>query len=1590
MFRASLLAVCTLMAFCVEASAGFVEKLKAGESQKIVCYGTSLTVQSHWWVDGLAAALEARWPGQSTVVNAGLSGKNSATGLANVQSKVVAANPDAVLIEFSMNDAADSLNTGKTPAEALAAAEANLKAIIAAVKAARPACEIILETMNPYVAVAGSNLSNRTNLEDHFAMYRRVAAENGYLLIDNAPRWQRLVADLSSAEYLRLVPDGVHPNEKGIARVTLPNVLRTLGVDEVESARNLPVMQDVDVLVVGGTFAAVSAAVSAKEAGASVFLAAPRRNLAEEIVLPRRLAIPSDDEPLTDAAFSALAPVPETAPFTYTADATPNSSKPDPSNKKLTDGARSSAASESVQYDAASVTWTLTFSGNTTLEDLVFYYYFRPSGGDFDVQGISVQVSSDGVNYTSAVGSVHAAEVETGLEYGDTCRSYTFEFAQPTAVCAVRVTATRATGSKRMLVGEISAHTGVRVSQAHAPLVYEKALDACLAAADVPFLGGLQACDVVKTPEGRLAGVVFADKSGRQVVRAKCIVDATEKGVVARRACTLRPVPDGNEVDFTYSLIAKAGLSFNLSGYAVEEASAPSASLTLSPGNDASMIPAGAEKSYPISLYRLTARFPLASGDWLAANAIAQRMRNDGWTPSLADASEVPFYVTPDRIVGRAAITSWTSSDAAPLGAFQPAGIDGLYVLGQAADIDRSLAAKLSAPGIETALGRRIGAEAARAATTAGVDEIGCGVASATAASIEIRERLACPLGIASTVTNLAVCTSAGGELPVLAVADVAVVGMGTAGAPAAIAALEKGRSVVGLEYLHTMGGVTTDGRIGKYYKGCNRGFSKLKLDAGVAATGWVYAQAKAEWMRRSVVSQGAAEVLFGSQVEGVVISGTDGAGRLQVTGVVVVLPDGTRGVVRAKVFIDATGNAELAHMAGCKTQFLEGREFAMQGAGTTYHVLGNSYFNTDFGFLNTNDAGDLSNFAWRARAGAKPSRYNVGDPLSGARERRRIVGDVVVNERDILRNRTWSDTIMHGTSDYDMHGFSVSDVLMYRERPHGKAFSADLPYRALLPARLAGVLATGLGISATRDAMPIIRMQRDVQNQGYAAGLAAAAAVPTGDLRAINISAIQQELVTAGCLDERVLTDTDTVVTDAELAAAVSGLTTNEFAGLEKILERPAEARPLLAAEHAAATTDAHRLAVAVARALVDDAEPVLDELIAAARASSWSDGFNFQGLGNYGRQTAPVDYLVHALTKSGNAARVTPVLGELIGRIVSDSGATAKLSHVRLLTRAVEDLDSRELFTALQTTVARSTTLTGWSRTALADVPASDKDGGNNGTDDASRTKSLVELAVARTLSRGGAAAGREILDAYSRDPRTIYASYAALARNLPSLTFTGEPMPEEPVEPFRHIPPVLIGDGDFEPLNALPTNNRSAQDKRSQRDAAWLAANLPSWTFDPADGNGSGICNNESYFSSKGQLAKLDASNRHAAFLRIDAAKNVGPGRLSHTFETSAAKTVVTVSCRTAVRYYNDVLYTGRIALEVDGVRVAISDPITTWSLWPAFTAQFTVPEAGTHSLTFVAVAADNGVCDVLLDWVTIGYDIPNNFPFRLILR
>ena len=55
---------------------------------------------------------------------------------------------------------------------------------------------------------------------------------------------------------------------------------------------------------------------------------------------------------------------------------------------------------------------------------------------------------------------------------------------------------------------------------------------------DIPFLTWSYACDVLKDADGNAAGVVIVNRNGRQALRAKTIVDTTDRHHIARLAGT--------------------------------------------------------------------------------------------------------------------------------------------------------------------------------------------------------------------------------------------------------------------------------------------------------------------------------------------------------------------------------------------------------------------------------------------------------------------------------------------------------------------------------------------------------------------------------------------------------------------------------------------------------------------------------------------------------------------------------------------------------------------------------------------------------------------------------------------------------------------------------------------------------------------------------------------------------------------------------------------------------------------------------------------------------------------------------------------
>jgi acyl-CoA thioesterase-1 len=130
---------------------------------------------------------------QYEIVNAGLSGETSAGALRRVD-WLLRGPADVVIIETGANDGLRGLNVDST--------RANLRAIIAKVKTARPAARILLAQME-----APPNLGAKyTNA--FRAMYQDVARETGVSVL---PFLLEGVAGVSRLNQ----GDGIHPNEEG-------------------------------------------------------------------------------------------------------------------------------------------------------------------------------------------------------------------------------------------------------------------------------------------------------------------------------------------------------------------------------------------------------------------------------------------------------------------------------------------------------------------------------------------------------------------------------------------------------------------------------------------------------------------------------------------------------------------------------------------------------------------------------------------------------------------------------------------------------------------------------------------------------------------------------------------------------------------------------------------------------------------------------------------------------------------------------------------------------------------------------------------------------------------------------------------------------------------------------------------------------------------------------------------------------------------------------------------------------------------------------------------------------------------------------
>ena len=205
-----------------------IKKLKNGEDQLVIVYGTSLSSGANGksWMGEVADHFNQKYGSHLKYRLSGKGGMWSTWGVQNLEDSVISRNPDAVIIEFGINDAFEKYKTSPS------VAQLNLEYMINRIRLQNPSCEIILQVMNMPI---GKSAGFRPNLMAYYSMYRKVAKKQKLLLIDHYPNWQKIL-DMGEDEFLKHVPDGIHPNIESGREIIAPLIIDSL---EGENIRNL-------------------------------------------------------------------------------------------------------------------------------------------------------------------------------------------------------------------------------------------------------------------------------------------------------------------------------------------------------------------------------------------------------------------------------------------------------------------------------------------------------------------------------------------------------------------------------------------------------------------------------------------------------------------------------------------------------------------------------------------------------------------------------------------------------------------------------------------------------------------------------------------------------------------------------------------------------------------------------------------------------------------------------------------------------------------------------------------------------------------------------------------------------------------------------------------------------------------------------------------------------------------------------------------------------------------------------------------------------------------------------------------------------
>jgi hypothetical protein len=380
---------------------------------------------------------------------------------------------------------------------------------------------------------------------------------------------------------------------------------------------------------------------------------------------------------------------------------------------------------------------------------------------------------------------------------------------------------------------------------------------------------------------------------------------------------------------------------------------------------------------------------------------------------------------------------------------------------------------------------------------------------------------------------------------------DVVVAGGGIAGVAAAIEASRNGMKTALVEKTVFTGGLATTGLINIYLPLCDGrgtqvtfGLSEELLRAsiiygpGEIPKGWengVKGPAESRFLVRfspasfiialdEILVNADIDVWFDTVVAGTVVDGE------KITGIEVENKSG-RGIISAKCFIDATGDADLAVQAGAPcveadnwlsnwaimASFNAAKKAAKDGNAkelmSFYRIggdnVGRGAPETGKKYLGT-DGKDVSEFILKSR------ELLINDLkklyAKEGKEKRNDYYPITLASMPQLRTTRRIDGI--STIRDDGHSKEMSDSVGLVADWRKSGFVWEVPYTSLLPKKVKGLIAAGRCISNECDAWEVMRVIPAAALTGQIAGLSAAIAVKNNtNPDALEVKDIQNAL---------------------------------------------------------------------------------------------------------------------------------------------------------------------------------------------------------------------------------------------------------------------------------------------------------------------------------------------------------------------------------------------------------------------------------------------------------------------------------------------